>query len=49
MVFAVTMGAMFDEEGDARYRKSIMARISGHTGAIAQIAKGKISHDSGLQ
>ena len=43
------MGAMSDEEGDVKYRKAIMKGVSGHAGAISQIAKGKVSHSGDLQ
>jgi cytochrome c556 len=46
---AAPTGAMSDDQGEVKYRKRVMEAISGHAGAIAQIANGKVSHDSALQ
>ena len=48
-VLAAPMGAMADEEGDVKYRQAVMKGVAGHAGAIAQIANGKVSHDSALE
>jgi cytochrome c556 len=40
--------ASADDEGDIKYRQAVMKGIAGHAGAIAQIAKGKVSHDAAL-
>ncbi|MFT5173110.1 MAG: cytochrome c556 [Gammaproteobacteria bacterium] len=47
-VMAAPMSAMSDDEGEVKYRKGVMKAISGHAGAIAQIANGKVSHDAAL-
>lgn len=48
-IVALPMAAGADDEGDIKYRQAVMKGISGHAGAIAQIAKGKVSHADALQ
>lgn len=43
------LAAMSDDAGDIKYRQSVMRGNSGHAGAIAQIANGKVSHTDALQ
>ncbi len=42
------LAAVADDEGDIKYRQAVMKGTAGHAGAIAQIAKGKVSHDDAL-
>ncbi len=42
------LSAASDDEGDIKYRQAVMKSVSGHAGAIAQIAKGKVSHVDAL-
>jgi cytochrome c556 len=49
VIVALPMAAGADDEGDIKYRQAIMKGLSGHGGAIAQIAKGKVSHTAALK
>lgn len=49
MLLALPLAAAADDEGDIKYRQAVMKGIAGHAGAIAQIAKGKVSHTDALQ
>ena len=50
---AVSMGAPLavtaTDDGDIKYRQSVMRGNSAHAGAISQIAKGNVSHTDALQ
>jgi cytochrome c556 len=48
-VFAPTLPASADEEGEIKYRKSVMTAIRGHMGAIAGIIKGKTVNKGDLK
>jgi len=47
-VIVSPLAAVADDEGDIKYRQAVMKGTAGHAGAIAQIAKGTVSHDDQL-
>ena len=49
VMLATPLAGVADDEGDIKYRQAVMKGISGHAGAIAQIAKGKVSHTGALK
>jgi cytochrome c556 len=48
-IVGVPLGVAADDEGDIKYRQAVMKGVAGHAGAIAQIAKGKVSHSAALK
>ena len=48
-MLAAPLGVLADDEGEIKYRQALMKSAAGHAGAIAQIAKGKVSHTDALQ
>ena len=45
---ALPLTTAADDAGDIKYRQAVMKGIAGHAGAVAQIAKGKVSHTAAL-
>ena len=48
-VIAWNAGALADEEGEIKYRKSVMKAVGGHMGAIVGILKQKTVNGANLQ